>query len=48
MHRVLRIVTFLPLDEAVVSRAAFVIVYGSDERAATLLEPAKELVNGNR
>ena len=36
---------FLPLDEAIASRAIFVIVSGSDGRAdgeaETLLEPAK-------
>ena len=36
---------FLPLDEAIASRAVFVIVSGSDGRAdgrtETLLEPAK-------
>ena len=32
---------FLPLGEAVASRAAFVIVSGSDGRAEALLEPAK-------
>ena len=36
--------TFLPLDEAIASRAVFVIVSGSDgragERAETLLDPA--------
>ena len=31
----------LPLDEAIASRAVFVIVSGSDGRAETLLEPAK-------
>ena len=33
--------SFLPLDEAVASRAVFIIVSGSDERAEMLLEPAK-------
>ena len=33
--------TFLPLDDAVASRAVFVIVSGSDVQAETLLEPAK-------
>ena len=32
---------FLPLDEAVASRAVYVIVSQSDGRADTLLEPAK-------
>ena len=32
---------FLPLGEAVASRAVFVIVFRSDGRAKTLLEPAK-------
>ena len=32
---------FLPLDEAIASRAVFVIVSGSDGRVETLLEPAK-------
>ena len=32
---------FLPLDEATASRAVFVIVFGSDGRTETLLEPAK-------
>ena len=31
----------LPLDEAIASRAVFVIVSGSDGRTETLLEPAK-------
>ena len=32
---------FLPLDEVVAYRAAFVIVSGSDGRAEMFLEPAK-------
>ena len=37
---------FLPLDEAVASRVVFVMVSGTDERAETLLKPAKLLKNG--
>ena len=32
---------FLPLDEAIASRAVFVIVTGSDGRTETLFGPAK-------
>ena len=32
---------FLPLDEAIASRAVFVIVSGSDRVTETFLEPAK-------
>ena len=39
---------FLPLDEAIASRAVFIIMSGSDGRAQTLLEPAKYLKNGKR
>ena len=35
------LIQFLPLDEAIASKAVFVIVSGSDGRAGTLLEPAK-------
>ena len=42
--------TILPLEEAVASKAVFVIVFGSDGRtdrwAETLLEPDKYLQNG--
>ena len=40
-HFELRNTQVLPLDEAVASRAVFVIVSGSDGRAETLLDPAK-------
>ena len=38
-----RVMMLLPLDEAIASRAVFVIVSGSDGRTETLLEPAKLL-----
>ena len=43
LYRVVRakITVLLPLDDAIASRAAFVIVSGADGRAETLLEPAK-------
>ena len=40
VHQTATDTQFLPLDEAIASRAVFVIMSGSDVRAETLFEPA--------